>query len=655
MSRVLLDSPKAFDYLDLVWGSAASVLEFTNPRDQDIFQARLVRCFQNLFEGLWPLYGSRDDFESFLERLVIRMAETYLARSEELKRLDIQRDLRPDWFLQESMVGYVFYTERFAGSLKGIEKHLDYLEELGVTYIHPMKTIRPREGENDGGFAVLDYKDVDPVLGSIDDLEHLCTLLRHKGISICIDLVLNHCAKDHEWALKAKAGEKKYQDYFYMFDDRTMPDEYEKTLPEIFPDFKPGNFVYYDALKKWVWCTFNEYQWDLNWTNPEVFLEIVDILFYLSNKGVDVFRLDAVAFMWKRLGTNSQNQPEVFSILQALRACSNITTPAVIHKAEAIVSPSDLIKYFGLKEHYGKVSHLAYHNVFMVQYWSSLASRDTRLMTHVMKNFPLKPGNTSWGTYIRCHDDIGWAVTDEDAAAVGLDGFLHRQFLSDYYSGEFEGSHARGEVFQFNPVTQDRRISGSAASLAGLEVALESADTKLLNLSLERILLGYALMCGFGGLPLLYMGDELGMLNDKGYLERPDLASDNRWMHRPPMDWDKVGKRNQPGTLEHYLFNGVRHILKVRKQTPHLHAGIASEIIDTGHPHIFAYVRRHPLGNFLGLYNFTEHVQHVVAEVLYSLGLHRSYDKLESRFVDVIDGHISLKPCGRLWLVSEDD
>jgi amylosucrase len=652
MSSIRFDT-QASQYFDLVWGSAHSVLEFASQRDQDLFRARFEKHFQDLIDGLLPLYGARDDFEGFLERLVISMAETYLARSEELKVLDIQRDLQPDWFLQQSMVGYVFYTERFADSLKGIESHLDYLEELGVTYIHPMKTIRPRVGENDGGFAVLDYKDVDPILGSVDDLEHLCISLRHKGISICIDLVLNHCAKDHEWAVRAKAGEKKYQDYFYMFDDRTMPNEYEKTLPEIFPDFKPGNFVYYEDLKKWVWCTFNEYQWDLNWTNPEIFLEVIEILFYLSNKGVDVFRLDAVAFMWKRLGTNSQNQPEVFSILQALRACSNIATPAVIHKAEAIVSPDDLIKYFGLKEHYGKVSHLAYHNVFMVQYWSSLASRDTRLMTHVMKTFPLKPSNTSWGTYIRCHDDIGWAVTDEDAAAVGLDGFLHRKFLSDFYSGEFSGTHAKGGVFQFNPVTQDRRISGSAASLAGVENALELSDSKLLALSLERILLGYALICGFGGLPLLYMGDELGMLNDTSYLEHPDLASDNRWMHRPHMDWEKAEKRKQKGTLEFHLFNGVRHILNIRKQTPHLHAGLSSEIIDTGHPHLFAYARRHPLGNFLGLYNFTENVQYVSDGVLRELGLDKPLDRLEARLVDIMDGQLKLKPYARLWLVNQ--
>jgi amylosucrase len=644
-------TPAAKHYFQNVSKALGTVSAPLSERDWSLFKLRLERHFQNLFDALEPLYGQRSDFESVLVRLVLKMAETYGQRSEPLKLLDIERDLTPDWFQREDMIGYVFYVERFAETIKGIAEHSAYLKELGVSYVHLMSLIRPREGESDGGFAVLDYKDVDPKLGSIHDLEHLCTTFRDKGISVCVDLVLNHCAKDHDWAMRAKAGEKKYQEYFYMFLERTMPDEYEKTLPEIFPDFKPGNFVYYDDLKKWVWVTFNEFQWDLNWTNPEVFLEISDILLYLANKGVEVFRLDAVAFMWKRLGTNSQNQPEVFAILQALRSVSAIATPSVIHKAEAIVSPDDLIKYFGQREHYGKVSHLAYHNVFMVQYWSSLASRDTRLMTHVMKEFPAAPSTTAWNTYIRCHDDIGWAVTDEDAADVGLNGFLHRKFLSDFYSGEFEGTFARGDVFQFNPVTQDRRISGSFASLAGLEVALESGDKTLIDLAIKRIFMGYALICGFGGVPLLYMGDELGILNDYSYSTVPEHAADNRWLHRPRMDWTRAEKRHQQGTLEARVFAGVRHIIQARKRTPHLHASIRSEILETGHPHVFAYVRRHPLGNLLCLYNFTEGMQWFKAQWLRDLELDSPFDMLGQTLIDVVSDHVQLRPYQSLWVV----
>jgi amylosucrase len=644
---------EARHYFKVVSSALETVLSPLSERDWSLFKLRLERHFQNLFDALLPLYGQRPDFESVLTRLVLSMAETYSQRSEDLKNLDIERDLTPDWFQREDMIGYVFYVERFADSIKGIEKHVEYLEELGVRYVHLMSLIRPREGESDGGFAVIDYCDVDPKLGTIHDLEHLCTTFRQRGLSVCVDLVLNHCAKDHEWALRAKAGEKKYQDYFYMYSDRTLPDEYEKTLPDIFPDFKPGNFVYYEDLKKWVWVTFNEFQWDLNWTNPEVFLEISDTLFYLANKGVDVFRLDAVAFMWKRLGTNCQNQPEVFAILQALRAVSSIATPSVIHKAEAIVSPDDLIKYFGIKEHYGKVSHLAYYNVFMVQYWSSLASRDTRLMTHVMKEFPPAPSNTAWNTYIRCHDDIGWAVTDEDAADVGLNGFLHRKFLSDFYSGEFAGTFARGAVFQFNPETQDRRISGSFASLAGLEVALESSDATLIDLAVKRILMGHALICGFAGIPLLYMGDELGVLNDYAYVNISEHAADNRWLHRPRMDWAKAGKRHQQGSLEARIFEGVQQIVEARKRTPHLHAGIRSEILETGHPHIFAYVRKHPLGNLLCLYNFTESEQFFQGHWLRDHFIDSPFDTLSETFINVLDGHLRLQPYQSLWLIDK--
>jgi amylosucrase len=646
-------NPQTAHYFKVVTQALETVLTPMSERDWSIFRLRLERHFQNLVEALEPLYGQRADFESVLTRLVLKMAETYSQRREDLKVLDLERDLTPDWFQRETIIGYVFYVERFAETIKGIEKHTQYLEELGVSYVHLMSLIRPREGESDGGFAILDYKDVDPKLGTIDDLEHLCTVFRERGVSVCVDLVLNHCAKDHEWAMRAKAGEKKYQDYFYMFADRTMPDEYEKTLPEIFPDFKPGNFVYYEDLKKWVWVTFNEFQWDLNWTNPEIFLEISETLLYLANKGVEVFRLDAVAFMWKRLGTNCQNQPEVFSILQALRAVSNIATPSVIHKAEAIVSPDDLIKYFGLKEHYGKVSHLAYHNVFMVQYWSSLASRDTKLMTHVMRDFPPAPTNTAWNTYIRCHDDIGWAVTDEDAAFVGFNGFLHRKFLSDFYSGEFEETFAKGDVFQFNPVTQDRRISGSFASLAGLESALLEGNEKLIDLAVKRILMGHALICGFAGVPLLYMGDELGMLNDYDYVNVPEHAADNRWLHRPRMDWKKAAKRHEKGSLEARLFQGVQHIVQARKRTPHLHASIRSDILETGHPHVFAYVRRHPLGNLLCLYNFTEGEQFLRSHWLRDHFIDSPFDMLTETFVDVMNDHVKLQPYQSLWLIDK--
>ena len=265
----------------------------------------------------------------------------------------------------------------------------------------------------------MDYRAVDPAYGTMDDLEALAGLLRSRGISLCIDLVLNHTAKEHAWAEKARKGIAKYQDYYLMFDDAALPKEYEKTLVEVFPDNAPGSFTWYPDIAphgKWVWTTFNEHQWDLNWANPQVFLEMAGTMLFLANKGVDVLRFDAVAFMWKRMGTRCQSEPEVHMLLHALRAAGRIAAPAAIHLEEAIVSPAEMIPYLGLGEHNGREGNLAYHNSLMVQFWSALAARDARLMTHVLKtHFPPELENATYATYIRCHDDIGWAVTDEDA------------------------------------------------------------------------------------------------------------------------------------------------------------------------------------------------------------------------------------------------
>ena len=251
------------------------------------------------------------------------------------------------------MVGYVFYVDRFAGRLKDVATHIPYLTDLGVTYAHMMPLLKPRPGLSDGGYAVMDYREIDPRLGTMADFRRLAQKFRTAGISPCIDLVLNHTAREHPWAEAARAGDPHYRAFYRIFDTPETPQAYERTLVEVFPDQAPGNFTRYEGLG-WVWTTFNEFQWDLNWENPEVFLAILDTILHLANQGVEVFRLDAVAFMWKRMGTNCQNLPEVHDILQALVQATRIAAPAVIHKAEAIVAPRDLVPYLGSGRHTGR-------------------------------------------------------------------------------------------------------------------------------------------------------------------------------------------------------------------------------------------------------------------------------------------------------------
>ncbi len=618
--------------------------------DRSLFTARLERYLPDLMEGLKPVY--RKNLDAMLEQLLQIMIAAHLERSSELKTLDLKRNLSPDWFEQPDMIAYVAYTERFAGNLKGVLSKVDYLENLGVKYLHLMPFLQPRPAPHDGGYAVADFRKIRQDLGTFDDLEHLTGVLRSKGISLCCDLVLNHVAQEHEWAEKAQQGESKYQNYFFTFPDRTMPDQYEKNLPEVFPDFKPGNFTWNEASKRWIWTTFNAWQWDLNWANPDVFLEFSDVILWLANKGIEIFRLDAIAFIWKRLGTDCQNLPEVHAITQALRAVARIVAPAIIFKAEAIVAPDKLVAYLGQREHAGKVSDTAYHNSLMVQIWSSFASRDTRLMTHALRQFPHKPANTAWNTYLRCHDDIGWAITDDDARAVGSEGFGHRKFLSDFYSGEFPGTHAVGVVFQENKKTGDRRISGSAASLAGLEQALMLQDKQLEHQSLERLLMAHALVLGYGGVPLLYMGDELALLNDSSYLENLEMAMDNRWIHRPAMPWDKAENAiANPNSLEGRMYHGIKHLIETRVNTPHLHAAVETQVCETQNSHVFVYNRAHPLGNFVGVYNFSETAQTYPVWQLQELGIRAPIDRISNHKLEIMDGVIWLAPYARLWII----
>jgi amylosucrase len=621
---------------------------------QEMFDARLRRWWPDLRDGLAAVYGGHD-IAALAARMVGIAARAVAQRPADLRRLDLERTLRPDWFQSPEMLGYACYTERFAGDLAGVREKIPYLKELGVTYLHLMPLLRPREGDSDGGYAVADYRSVRADLGSIDDLRDLADELRANGISLVMDLVLNHVAREHDWAAAARADDPHYRNYFRLFDDRTMPDAYDATVPEVFPDFAPGNFTWDEDLNAWVWTTFNSFQWDMNWENPDVFAEYLDIVLFLANLGVEVVRLDAIAFIWKRLGTSCQNQPEVHWITQALRALAHIACPAVVFKAEAIVGPNDLVHYLGQGRHHGKVSDLAYHNSLMVQTWSMLAAADARLAAHALQAVLPVPATTAWITYVRCHDDIGWAIDDADAAAVGLNGFWHRYFLSDYYSGQFAGSTARGLVFQENPATRDRRISGTTASLTGIEAARQGSDPGALDHAVARALLAHALAMGWGGIPVLWSGDELAMPNDPHWEDEPGHQGDNRWAHRPQLDWDLAQRRHDASTVEGRVFQGMGHLGRVRARLAHLHASVPAQVLDLADPGVLTVLRDHPLGPLLGLYNVTDEYRWFPAHRLGELGIERAHDAISDSPVSIsADGNVWLPPYAFRWVVDAD-
>ncbi len=590
---------------------------------------RYTRQEPVLFERLGRLYGGRADFLPWFCDLMESVGRLHAARPAALLRLDAERLAQPDWFSSQWMLGYSAYVQRFGGSLNGVAQRIPHLRELGVTYLHLLPFLRPRAGESDGGFAVASFDEVDPELGSNADLESLTAQLREAGISLCSDLILNHVADDHAWALGAKNGDPLLREFFHTFPDRELPDRYEATLGQIFPQAAPGNFTFDPSLQRWVWTTFYPYQWDLNYANPAVFTAMMSAMLGLANRGVEVFRLDSTAFLWKREGTDSMNQPEAHLLLQAMRAIVEIVAPGVLMKAEAIVPTPKLPAYFGSDA--APECHIAYHSSLMAAGWGALAEQDAGLLREVVKATPPLPPAACWLSYVRCHDDIGWNVLLNEA---GADGPARLARIAAFFAGA-NGSFARGAAFQSSSADKAHGSNGMAASLTGLESAADAAER---DLALRRLLLLHGLALSFGALPMLYMGDELGMTNDYSYSRRADRAMDSRWLQRPQFDDSLLAWRYDRGSVAGRLFSGLRQLIELRRRHEALAADAPRQLLPSGDAAVLALMRG---PRFLNLSNF---------------GAHRAAcDLPEGGWRDglsgvELSGKVFLQPWAMLWL-----
>jgi len=619
------------------------------PADWAAFRRRLETHFSQLFPLLLELYGDQYDFFYQLERILAMAARAWLDRPTELKALDATREAHATWFQSEQMLGGVCYVDLFAGDLKRLRTQIPYFQELGLTYLHLMPLFLAPAGDNDGGYAVSDYRTVDPRLGVMDDLRALSADLRDAGMSLVLDFIFNHTADEHRWAKAALAGDADHRDYYFLFPDRTLPDAYERTLREIFPDKHPGAFTYREEISRWVWTTFNIFQWDLNYHNPVVFREMASEMLYLANAGAEVLRLDALAFTWKEMGTVCENLPKAHTLVQAFNALLRIAAPSLLFKSEAIVHPDEVAKYISTQE-----CQLSYNPLLMALLWNSLATREVRMLRQSMGYRFKIDADCTWVNYVRCHDDIGWTFDDADAAALGIDGYDHRRFLNAFYTGRFPGSFARGLPFQENPRTGDARISGTLASLAGLEHALHLQSPPEIELAVRRICLLHAVILSIGGIPLIYLGDEIGTINDYSYVGDPAKAIDSRWVHRPETDPAKMERRHDRATIEGRIYQDLRHLIELRKTTPAF-AGNHMEVINLPTNQVFAYVRTAPVAiggqRVLVLANFSEHTQPVAANELRLYGLSYHFtDLIAGDELTLGDSPLVLEPYQVLWL-----
>ncbi len=550
-------------------------------------------------------YGYHDRSELLFDELLQTIIDAYIQRPAALQQRDTEKEKKDNWFLSNEITGMSLYVDRFCGRLSDLPGKLDHFTKLGVNLLHLMPLFQSPAGESDGGYAVSDFRQVDKRFGSLQDLIGLQQKMQSEDLYLMLDIVLNHTSHQHAWAVKAKAGDPVYQDYFYMYDNRTLPNRYEQAMPDIFPESSPGSFTYVQECDKWVMTVFHHYQWDLNYTNPAVFNAMLDTVLFYANLGVDILRIDAPAFIWKQLGTSCQNLPGAHTLLRLIKQCVQVAAPGVALLGEAIVAPAEIMKYFGTGSFTGQECDLAYNATQMALQWDALATGDIRVMLAAQPELLQKPFGSSWITYTRCHDDIGLGYDDSMIAAAGYDSYAHRRFLKEYYSGTYPGSPARGALFSVNPKTQDARISGSLASLCGLENAVEKNDPAEIALSIRKILLMQAQSFFIGGIPMLFYGDEAGYTNDYSYLNDPAKSYDNRWMHRPRIDWQKNARVDLKESVEERIFSATRQLIAIRKKMPVV-ADLANITWLTPHNiHIAGFLRTYGTQKLYCLFNFS--------------------------------------------------
>ncbi len=576
------------------------------------------------------LYGANGNVRSLLSRLADRIKAGRAARSLSLTALDRVRTTSPGWASASGHTIYTFYVDRFSDDLRGLIGRLDYLQALGVRWLHPLPLLKARPGDSDGGFAVADFRQVEPRLGDMGDLNDLTEALRGRGIGLLLDVVCNHTAMEHDWAVRARAGDPAYRDFYRVVETPEQVAAWEADLVDVFPDTAPGSFTYDAAMGGHVWTTFYPFQWDLNYANPAVFEEMLGVLIFLANQGVEGFRLDSAPFLWKREGTHCRNQPEAYAIVEAWRAALSIVAPGVVLLAEAIESLDDVLPFFGGE---APGCDLAYNNGVMTALWGALADGDAGIARTVIEAASARPGHAAWLNYVRCHDDLIWNALSAYAPPEDLKRW------SDFYNG---GGFSGGRAFQ-TAAGGVPSTNGMAASLVGLGKA--GVDQ---GLALARLKLLYGIIHGLDGWPLIYMGDEIALGNDEAYAADPERRTDGRWLHRPDMDWSAAERRTRDGTVEAVMFATLSGLAEAARALNDRGVAGRARVVTVDDPAVLAVTRGEGVRRFLMLANLSpEPIVATRPAGLEAAGI----DALTGQAVAA--GPISLAPYGLVWWVAE--
>ncbi len=566
-----------------------------------VFKKRLTDKYDELKWLYAELY--HNDAQAF-DYFLVMLHSYYEQRSDVLREWDLRREQNPDWYRGNDMLGMLMYTNCFGRNLQGVRSHLDYLKESGVNYVHLMPLLESPKGRSDGGYAVADFRKVQPELGTMEDLAALSADCHQNGMSVCLDFVMNHTSEEHEWAKRARAGEKEYQDRYFFFDSWNIPDEFEKTVPQVFPTTAPGNFTWCQEAGKVVMTTFYPYQWDLNYGNPVVFNDMTANMLYLCNQGVDIIRLDAVPYIWKSLGTNCRNLPQVHTLVRLMRIAAEIVCPGTLLLGEVVMEPSKVVPYFGTLDK--PECHMLYNVTTMATTWNTVATKDVRLMKHQLGQVFALPKDYIFLNYLRCHDDIGWGLDYDFLSQFGVEQVAHKKFLNDYFRGYYAGSDARAELYNDDPRLGDARLCGTTASLCGIEAAEYENNPEKQARAISLDIMLHAFLFTQSGIPVIYSGDEIGELNDYSYHEDPLKWDDSRYLHRGDFNWESAGRRNSTKSREGQIFRALRKMEKMRAKHIVFNSAADAWIVETYNDHVLGVGRYYKGEKMIALFNFSD-------------------------------------------------
>ena len=579
--------------------------------EQDrVFQDRWARHEAELKWLYMELYDNQESFARLKEML----CQTWRARGESLRALDETRLENSDWYRGRQLVGMLMYVNAFAGTLSGVRKRLDYVEECGVNYLHLMPLLESPEGRSDGGYAVSDFRTVQQKLGTMAELAELADDCHRRGIALCLDFVMNHTSEDHAWARRARAGDQSYQDRYFFFDDWVLPNQYEQTVPQVFPTTAPGNFTWCEEAGKVVMTTFYPYQWDLNYANPAVFHDMTENMLFLCNQGVDIIRLDAIPYIWKTPGTRCRNLPQVHTLSRMMRMMCEIVCPGTLLLGEVVMEPARVVPYFGTVDK--PECHLLYNVTTMATTWHTVATRDVRLLRHQLGQVFQLPHTYTFLNYLRCHDDIGWGLDYDYLAQFGWSEVSHKRYLNDYLTGRWQGSPARGELYNDDAALGDARLCGTTASLCGIEAARSTGDREQLAWAVRLHIMLHAYIFTLSGIPVLYSGDEIALGNDYSYHDQPLKAEDSRFLHRGDMDWRAAELRHDPNTIEGQVFHTLRRLERLRCGHRAFSGSADMWLLETGDDGVLGIGRYFRGEKLAALFNFADRTRQVALDEL---------------------------------------